>query len=100
MLLVLAALGFAVGGLFMKLSNGLTRPGPSGVSLLLFLAAAVAQALGMRRTDLNVSYIFVLGLEAAFTTMLSVWFLREACPPQRIAAIVLVIVAIAWLRST
>ena len=98
--LVIAAAAFSVGGLLMKLSAGLTRPAPTAGFLILFLAGAAVQTLGMRRTDLSVAYIFVLGLEAALTVLLSVWYLKENCPPQRIAAIVLIVVGIAWLRFT
>jgi multidrug transporter EmrE-like cation transporter len=98
--LVIAAAAFSVGGLFMKLSEGLTRPLPTAGFLILFVAGATVQAVGMRRTDLSVAYIFVLGLEAALTVLLSIWYLKESCPPQRIAAIVLIIAGIAWLRST
>jgi len=98
--LAIAAAAFSLGGLFMKLSAGLTRPLPTAGFLMLFVAGATVQAIGMRRSDLSVAYIFVLGLEAALTVLLSVWYLKESLPPQRIAAIVLIIAGIAWLRST
>jgi multidrug transporter EmrE-like cation transporter len=98
--LVLAAVAFSVGGLLMKLSAGLTRPAPTAGFLILFLIGAIVQTFGMRRIDLSVAYIFVLGLEAALTVLLSVWYLKENCPPQRIAAIALIIFGIAWLRAT
>lgn len=98
--LVIAAVAFSVGGLLMKLSAGLTRPAETAGFLVLFLAGAVVQTLGMRRTDLSVAYIFVLGLEAALTVLFSVWYLKENCPPQRVAAIVLIVAGIAWLRYT
>lgn len=98
--LAIAAAAFSIGGLFMKLSAGLTRPLPTAGFLILFVAGASVQAIGMRRTDLSVAYIFVLGLEAALTALLSIWYLKESLPPQRMAAIVLIIAGIAWLRST
>ena len=99
-LLVLASIAFAVGGLFMKLSAGLTRSGPTAAFLLLFIGGAVLQALGMRRLDFSVSYIFVLGLEAVVTVLLSVLYLQESCPPSRVAAILVIVGGIAWLRGT
>jgi multidrug transporter EmrE-like cation transporter len=98
--LAVAAIAFSVGGLFMKLSAGMTRPAPTAAFLALFLAGAAVQTLGMRRTDLSVAYVFVLGLEAAITVLLSVLYFKESCPPQRIAAIVLVVGGIVWLRFT
>jgi multidrug transporter EmrE-like cation transporter len=99
-LLGIAAIAFSVGGLFMKLSSGVTRPWPTVAFIGLFVAGALVQAVAMRRAELSVAYVFVLGLEAVITVLLSVWLLHESCPPQRIAAIALVVAGIAWLRMT
>ena|SRR5471030_1057999 len=98
--LVLASVAYSFGGLFMKLSAGLSRPWPTAAFLGLFVAGAVLQAMGMRQADLGVSYIFVLGVEALVTVLLSVFYLNEHCPPARLAAIAVVVVGIAWLRQT
>ena len=98
--LAIAAVAFSVGGLLMKLSAGATRPLPTAGFLILFVAGATVQALGMRRNDLSVAYVFVLGLEAVVTVLLSFWYLKESIPPQRLAAIVLIVAGIAWLRWT
>ena len=100
LLLTIAALAFSAGGLFMKLSAGVTRPAPTVAFIVLFIGGAVVQALAMRRSDLGVSYVFVLGLEAIATVLLSVWMLNETYSPQRIAAITLVVIGIAWLRAS
>ena len=63
-LLLLAALSFTVGGICMKHSDGLTKAGPSVLLGILFLLGAGLQALAMRREDMSVSYIFVLGMES------------------------------------
>jgi multidrug transporter EmrE-like cation transporter len=98
--LVLASVVYAVGGVFMKLSQGLSRPWPTIAFSVLFLAAALLQALGMRGADMGVSYIFVLGVEALVATGLSAAYLHEGFPPSRIAAVLLVVVGVAWLRRT
>jgi multidrug transporter EmrE-like cation transporter len=100
LLLVTASVAFSVGGLLMKVSAGATRLLPTAGFLGLFTAGAVILAIGMRRTDLSVSYVVVLGLEAVVTVLLGVWILQEHCPPQRIAAIALIVAGIAWLRVT
>src|SRR4051794_27045867 len=97
-MLISAATAFAVGGLFMKLSMGLSRPLPTLVFLSLFCAGAVLQALAMRSAELGIAYIFVLGAEALLTMVLSVAVLGESCPPGRIGAVALVIAGIVWLR--
>lgn len=98
LLLTAAALAFSAGGLFMKLSAGLTRPVPTATFIVLFVAGAIVQALAMRRSDLGVTYVFVLGLEAIITVLLSAWMLHETYSPQRLGAIALVVVGIALLR--
>ena len=100
LLLGVAALAFSAGGLFMKLSAGASRVGPTAAFLALFAFGAIVQALAMRQSDLSVSYVFVLGLEAVITVLFGVWLLHENCPPQRMAAIAVVVAGIAWLRMS
>jgi len=98
--LILASVVYAVGGLYMKLSHGLSRPWPTVAFSVLFLTGAMLQALGMRGTDMGVSYVFVLGVEALVATGLSFAYLHEGFPPSRIAAVLLVVAGVAWLRRT
>jgi multidrug transporter EmrE-like cation transporter len=99
-MLLTAALAFSTGGVFMKLSQGMSRPAPTAAFLALFIAGAALQALGMRRDDFSVAYIFVLGLEVVVTVLFSVFYLHEALPLSRLAAVLLVIAGIGWLRFT
>lgn len=98
--LILASLFYAVGGLCMKLSMGLSKPLPTAMLFALFLIGATLQTLGMRREDLGVAYIMVLGLEAVAALALSVFALEEACPPSRLIAVGLIIGGIVWLRNS
>jgi small multidrug resistance pump/quaternary ammonium compound-resistance protein SugE len=98
--LVVASVLYAIGGLFMKLSNGMSRPAPTAAFLMLFVVGATFQALGMRRTDLVVSYIFVLGAEAVVAVLLSALYLHERYPPSRVAAILVILVGMLWLKRT
>jgi multidrug transporter EmrE-like cation transporter len=54
----------------------------------------------MRRADLGVAYILVLGLEAVGAPALSVFVLHETCSPSRLGAVAMVIIGILWLRNT
>ncbi len=98
--LVLASLCFATGGVFMKWSAGVSRAAPAAAFLALFAAGAVLQALAMRRADLGVAYIFVLGLEAVLAFGFSVFLFREHASPARVAALVLILAGIVLLRRT
>lgn len=96
----LAAVCFAVGGVFMKLSEGSSRPLPTVAFLGLFLLGAVLQALALRRADLGVIYIAVLGLEAALTLVFSVALFREALSVSRVVAVLLIIAGVVLLRRS
>lgn len=98
--LILAAAMYAVGGLFMKLSDGLSRPGPTATFIILFVLAAAIQAMGMRRADMGPSYIFVLGAETLVSALLSVLYLHEHWSPLRVSAVFLVVLGIALLRPS
>jgi small multidrug resistance pump/quaternary ammonium compound-resistance protein SugE len=98
--LIVASVFYAVGGLFMKLSEGLSRPWPVLAFCVLFLAGAALQALGMRGADLGVSFVFVLGVEAIAATALSTLYLHESLSLSRVLAVLLVVAGVAWLRRT
>lgn len=100
LLLVIASAAYSVGGLFMKYSEGMSRLTPTITFLLLFLAGAGIQAIAMRRSDLGMAYIFVLGVEAAMTAVLSVFMLRETWSVLRVTAVVLILAGILMLRRT
>jgi multidrug transporter EmrE-like cation transporter len=98
--LVSAALCFAAGGLFMKYSEGATRIGLSFVFMALFVLGAVAQARAMRRTDMAVVYVAVLGLEAVLALGLSTAVLHERLSWQRLGAVTLIVFGIALLERS
>jgi len=96
-LLVLAAVLFSFGGLAMKASDGLTRFGPSVTIFVLFCAGAACQTVGMRRTEMGVAYISVLGLEALAAFALSSLALGERVTISKIGALLLIVGGIALL---
>lgn len=98
--LLLASMVFAVGGLFMKLSSGATRLIPTLIFLALFAVGAVLQAVGMKHGEMGVSYVLVLGAEAVGATLLSALVLHEAYSPGRLAATMVIVIGIVWLRAT
>jgi multidrug transporter EmrE-like cation transporter len=98
--LALASVCFAVGVIFMKWSDGVSRLGPAAVFFGLFLAGAALQALAMRRVDLGVAYIVVLGLEAVLASVFSAFLLGERWPPERIAAVALIVAGIVLLKRS
>jgi drug/metabolite transporter (DMT)-like permease len=65
-----------------------------------FCAGAAMQTLAMRRSEISVNYILVLGLEAALALVLGVAWLGEAVSPLKLAGVALIVVGVAALRST
>ncbi len=98
--LILASACFATGGLCMKLSAGVSRLAPTFAFLALFVIGAVLQSLAMRRADLGVAYIAVLGFEAALAAVFSAAILHEHWSAERIIAVLLIVVGVVLLRRT
>ena len=86
-----AAILFAVGGVFMKLSNGLVRVVPGSIALGLFLGGAVAQMLAMKHAELGVTYVFVLGLEAVLAFAFGAFFFNESVSMPKLIGVTLII---------
>ena len=98
-MVVLAALFFTVGGVFMKLSEGLTKPWPTLIVFVLFVTGAALQTLAMKKEDLAVTYLWVVGLESILAFAFGVLLFSESCTPARIAGVVLIAGGIVSLRS-
>lgn len=97
-LLLFAALAFTTGGVCMKYSEGLTRPWPTALFCVLFLAGGCAQALAMRNEDMSAAYVFVLGLESVLAFVFGVLLFGESSSATRVVAVGLISVGIILLR--
>ena len=96
---ILAALFFTVGGVFMKLSDGLTKFWPTLIVFALFVIGAALQTLAMKREDLAVTYLLVVGLESILAFLFGILVFSESCTPLRIAGVLLITGGIVSLRS-
>jgi multidrug transporter EmrE-like cation transporter len=95
---LVAALLFTVGGVFMKVSNGLSRLGPGALALALFLGGAVVQTIALKQSELGVVYVFVLGLEAVLAFAFGVLFFGEGVSLPKLAGVALIIGGFALLH--
>jgi multidrug transporter EmrE-like cation transporter len=84
---------------FMKNSVGLTRLWPTVVTGLLFLAGAAFQGLAMRKEDMSVAYIFVLGLESVLAFFFGAHFFGESITATRLGAVALITLGIVLLHQ-
>jgi multidrug transporter EmrE-like cation transporter len=93
-----AAVSFALGGVCMKSSAGMTRLGPTLLFYLLFAAGATLQSLAMRKTELGVTYLSVLGMESAVAFGCGWWFFAEGCSWWKVAGVVTILTGILLLH--
>jgi multidrug transporter EmrE-like cation transporter len=94
-----AALSFAVGGYFMKLSQGLSRVGPTALVFVCFGLGAALQTLAMRDEQMTVTYVVVLGLEAMAAYLIGALLLHETTTPAKLGGIGLVVAGIMLLKK-
>jgi multidrug transporter EmrE-like cation transporter len=99
-MVIMAAIFFTVGGIFMKLSDGLTRVGPTLVVFALFVAGASLQTIAMKREDLAVTYLVVVGLESILAFLFGVLLFNESCSQGRVAGVALIALGIMSMRMS
>lgn len=95
---LVAAIAYALGGTCMKLSEGFRHPLPTFGLYALFLLGATLQTLALRRTDLGVSYVLVLGLEALVAFGIALFVFDETVAPIRATGVALILVGTFLLR--
>ena len=98
-LTVLAAMFFTSGGALMKSSEGLTRLWPSFFCMICFLCGAALQALAMRGNQMSVTYIFILGLEAALALAFGSILFHEPLTVSKLGGTVLILAGMCLLRQ-
>jgi multidrug transporter EmrE-like cation transporter len=96
--IILAALLFSGGGYFMKLSEGMTRTVPTVTFMLMFLLGAIMQTVALEKTQLSVTYVVVLGIEAVTAFLLGIFMLGEGTSPLKLGGTALILVGIIALR--
>jgi multidrug transporter EmrE-like cation transporter len=97
---VAAALAFTVGGIFMKLSQGLTQPLPSLAMLGLFAVGAALLTLSIElRGELGPAYLVVLGLEAVLAFAFGAMLFGEQAGVNRILGVALLVVGMILIEG-
>ncbi len=94
-----AALCFTLGGVCMKLADGVQNKGAVAGYLVLFGIGAVAQSLAMRSGELGTTYILILGLEAALAFALGVGLFGETITLAKCFGVGLIIGGISLLNG-
>ena len=95
---ILAALAYTVGGVFMKKADGLNRLTPALLVFLFFCAGAAVQTVVMRKAELGVTYLFVLGLESVLAVAFGALFFQEGCSWWKLSGIALIVAGMIFLH--
>jgi len=99
LLSIAAALSFTVGGVFMQLSEGLSKALPSLMVYVMFLAGASLQTMATRYSGMGLTYILILGMEAVLAVLFSVLLFKEGYSFLNVAGMVLVTVGVVFLQT-
>ena len=99
LMVLAAAVSFTVGGIYMKLSQGLSHLTPSLLVYVFFCTGASLQTLAMRKSELGVTYIFVLGLEAVLALLFGVFLFKESYSLLKLLGVGLIVTGIIFLRA-
>jgi multidrug transporter EmrE-like cation transporter len=90
-LMLLSSSAFAIGGAFMKPSDGFTRFGPSLAVAACFLSGTVLLARAVQQGSLSTTYVIALGLEATVAVGVGMLVLGERVSLIQAAGIALIV---------
>jgi multidrug transporter EmrE-like cation transporter len=93
-----AAIVFAVGGIFMKLSVGLSQPFYTMIIFIFCGLGIVLQTLVIDRTDLGSGYMLVLGLEAIASVFFSIYLFHENFSITNLVGLATIAMGVVLLR--
>jgi multidrug transporter EmrE-like cation transporter len=94
-----AAIAFTIGGICMKLSQGLSYFIPSLGVYTFFCLGATLQTMAMRNQELGITYIFILALESVMAFCFGIWFFKEDQTLLKLFGISLIVAGITMLRA-
>lgn len=96
---IAAALSFTVGGIFMQMSEGLSKFIPTLLIYGMFVMGASFQTLAMRQSEMGITYVLVLGLESVLAVLFSIFFFKEGYSSPKLLGVFLVVLGVVFLRS-
>lgn len=99
-LVLIAAISFTIGGIYMKLAAGLSQLVPSLLVYLFFVIGASLQTLAMQNANLGITYIFVLGVESILALLSGVLIFKENYSFLKLFGVSLIVAGIIFLRTS
>lgn len=83
---------------FMKMSEGFTKPGPSIITAVGYIASAVFLALALKKLPLGTAYAMWTGFGILGTTILGVLLFKESISLPQAGCIIMIAAGIAGLK--
>ena len=82
----------------MKLSDGFTRPGPTGITLIAMILSFGLLAVAMKSLPLGTAYTVWTGIGAVGAFVVGIVVLGEAVTPLRLLAAVLIVSGLVLMK--
>ena len=93
-----AAIVFEVAGrTSMKLSQGLSKVGPTAMMFAFYAVAFACNAMALKKLDLSVTYAIWSGLGTAAVAVIGMTWFQEEISAQRLISIALIICGVVGL---
>jgi len=96
--LVLAIAAEAGWALAMKASNGLSRPGPTAATIVLYAASLVLLAMATKKMEIGTAYAIWAGSGAALIAIAGIVWFREPASALKLVSIGVVAIGIVGLH--
>ena len=97
--LAIAVLCEVAWALAMKLSQGLMRPAPTAVTVVMYLLSVVFLALATKRMEIGVAYAIWAGAGVTLIAMAGVVYFKEPLTAIKVASIGLIVAGIVGLQA-
>jgi quaternary ammonium compound-resistance protein SugE len=82
----------------LKNTEGFTRPGPSILTAVLYMASLYLLSLGLRDLPASSGYAVWVGIGAVGTALVGIFFLGEPRSALRLVSIALIVLGVIGLR--
>lgn len=97
-LLLTAGIAEVVWAVSMKFADGFTKPLPSAVTAVFYIASAVFLSMALKKLPLGTAYAMWTGFGIVGTTLLGVAFFHESLTAAQIVCIVMIAAGITGLK--
>ncbi len=97
-LLILAIACEVIGTLYMKLSNGFTKPVPSVLLFVFYVLSTIFLVYALKKIDIGIAYAIWSGIGTAAIAIISVWYFGEPTSWIKIVSVILIILGVIGLN--